>query len=802
MRPKGAGSEWLGDNFSAILEASTSDPSFNVSKSSKEQVPLTKTWHPFNQNASCDRNFIPLNSWMEDRTIFYPSTTKVFSSGHVFGPPARGSSSIDRPIDACNNNIDSSNGKASTVQLHAGHNDGYAGTSGIDNDLKLNGNLLVGSSQMKYDVPLNLKLFPSWRPCLQTDKSELAQWKIQKALNYIPGSAGQCDLAGSPSEAFNQINPPVDFPCWKGAPAPASQHSPFFETDECSVFNQQNQTTPINVDVAEVAFSPKPYGSSLYHETGSVKDAFSSFSSQPPTVVGCMCTERLSTDAYITGSDCSKVGNESRTRNFNGMQESGNNHVLLLDPNPKTFDRMPLSHEEDTIASVTQPALEARVADPRKDFDGAAHDVSSDFFSHASVSTGIARMLGASDSSSEPFLPRLDAQVLVKMIHNLSQLLVSNHYCDENALEECDYEVLQLAIRNLDAWSTKKVGLMRSMLDSNHELGSSYFLSKSTEASKGTALGRSPDTGIEANSIPGADMGFKKDDGMAQAFKKALKESPCEQGEKLAQTLLFKDLWIEAEAALCSMKYELRLARMNIEMEKNKQEAAEDKDSHTTLKVTCKSRDLEKSSSLNANDGSSSHDASLLKPKQSSTENVHDVRQSSCEKSQDMNPSDMNGPKEDDEASVMARFQVLQNLLKIRADNKAVQQQLPDSMIDIGVSMEIQDTEPELHVEHEDHPTKLIDLGSVETRKTQPFLRDQLEDGSLEVTDTVNSAPEIGLGSDALEQPEMTRECDVSDDGIAAQLYTRAWVHTHLPSNACDSPSSDWEHVLKEELPW
>lgn len=47
-----------------------------------------------------------------------------------------------------------------------------------------------------------------------------------------------------------------------------------------------------------------------------------------------------------------------------------------------------------------------------------------------------------------------------------------------------------------------------------------------------------------------------------------------EQGEDDPQTLLYKKLWIEAEAALCSMKYELRLAQMKIKLEKCEQHLA------------------------------------------------------------------------------------------------------------------------------------------------------------------------------------------------------------------------------------
>lgn len=55
-----------------------------------------------------------------------------------------------------------------------------------------------------------------------------------------------------------------------------------------------------------------------------------------------------------------------------------------------------------------------------------------------------------------------------------------------------------------------------------------------------------------------------------QAIKGVLeKDFPCEE-ETQPETVLYKNLWLEAEAALCSMSYRARFNRMKIEMEKCK----------------------------------------------------------------------------------------------------------------------------------------------------------------------------------------------------------------------------------------
>ena len=55
-----------------------------------------------------------------------------------------------------------------------------------------------------------------------------------------------------------------------------------------------------------------------------------------------------------------------------------------------------------------------------------------------------------------------------------------------------------------------------------------------------------------------------------QALKEVLKKDFDGEEEMQAETLLYKNLWLEAEAALCSVSYRARFNRMKIEMEKCK----------------------------------------------------------------------------------------------------------------------------------------------------------------------------------------------------------------------------------------
>ena len=52
-----------------------------------------------------------------------------------------------------------------------------------------------------------------------------------------------------------------------------------------------------------------------------------------------------------------------------------------------------------------------------------------------------------------------------------------------------------------------------------------------------------------------------------QVLVKDLENDVFTKKEDDPQAVLYKNLWMQAEAALCSMKYELQVARMKLEIE-------------------------------------------------------------------------------------------------------------------------------------------------------------------------------------------------------------------------------------------
>ncbi|XP_021909220.1 uncharacterized protein LOC110823196 [Carica papaya] len=74
-----------------------------------------------------------------------------------------------------------------------------------------------------------------------------------------------------------------------------------------------------------------------------------------------------------------------------------------------------------------------------------------------------------------------------------------------------------------------------------------------------------------------ADAEEVKNDNMTQAIKKVLIENFPDEEETHPQVLLYKNLWLEAEAALCSITYMARFTRMKTEMEKGQLQMTEEK---------------------------------------------------------------------------------------------------------------------------------------------------------------------------------------------------------------------------------
>ncbi|KAG6438351.1 hypothetical protein SASPL_103291 [Salvia splendens] len=218
----------------------------------------------------------------------------------------------------------------------------------------------------------------------------------------------------------------------------------------------------------------------------------------------------------------------------------------------------------------------------------------------ASVAVLAAEKVLASPASQEDPIdhstvpdPRLDVPSIVKSMHSLSELLQSHISRDVCPLGEENAKILEHTISNLSTCLSKNVvQVVETNKPELKDLSGETSLRETCCADiitrglrmKGEVLNSCahPSTKCEASN-PCTDPGKKDkitpivsplrddfhingDDDMAKAIKKVLEQNFEIDEDMHSQALLFKNLWLEAEAKLCSVSYKARFERMKAQM--------------------------------------------------------------------------------------------------------------------------------------------------------------------------------------------------------------------------------------------
>ncbi|CAI8610662.1 unnamed protein product [Vicia faba] len=176
----------------------------------------------------------------------------------------------------------------------------------------------------------------------------------------------------------------------------------------------------------------------------------------------------------------------------------------------------------------------------------------------------------------------------------------------------------------------------------------------------------------------GAEM--TKEENMTKAIKNILSENFDDDEATESQTLLYKNLWLEAEAALCSVSHKNRYNQMKIEMEKQSYKQR-DMEQHSKSEVIpslrwSESYAIEVNKCLNSDSSAATIPKELSQSKFSSDMNRLDSLTPEADGGQNFynfihNYAVSGINKEvagNDEASVMARY----NVIKSRDDNSCI----------------------------------------------------------------------------------------------------------------------------------
>ncbi|XP_006846430.2 uncharacterized protein LOC18436345 [Amborella trichopoda] len=614
----------------------TSNPKF------ADLMSFGPTWNPLNRNPSTFDSYI---SDMEscpttNPTIFYPSMTSL-SPSQTFRPQgsAIGNSTGDISIDA----QDGSN------QLDAKEED-HTTTNGVPEE--------------RTDTQQRLSNF-------------YAKHAIPYALNFCTGVFGTSNAIPSSLGTINQPISPIDSASWKPAPdfqyptyGPAQNGNPQTLVDESVQFmglKQCQQAIAVSDD-EEIFFSPKL---PAYHPSPSP-------SSQPSVTMTSLhetennfgCTnETISTICERGSPILAKAGRHIDPRSESPSVPKDNKEPIIFEAG-MTENEETNGHTSDGLPDFFQP-------------NESVQDLPSNGVGCSNAETCEA-LNGSLHVSNGSLVPRVDSHLLVNMMHNLSDLLHSSCCLNTDALKESDFDVLSLILRNLHQCILKKRGLSGD-LQRSYCFGGSHHVQNSADMDKGHAEEKSPIAGIEVKDAPSQcnneghdtvegsmppgsprkpddshkfvatsnNMAFKKDNDITQDMEKTLKKSFDEEGSQDLETLLYKNLWIESEAALCTMKYELKSVQMKLEMERSKQlvEKVGTMMESVNLEETITNSEVK---SAKATCNTSIEDVQPTSEEAKETSTNHKTKP-------DEKPDEKVEAQSEDITAVMARFMVLKN---------------------------------------------------------------------------------------------------------------------------------------------
>ncbi|KAE8705263.1 Detected protein of unknown function [Hibiscus syriacus] len=686
-------------------------------------------------------------------------------------------------------------------------------------------------------------------------------------------------------ESSDHFNPHVDSPCWKGAPY--SHISPFGSSEPVSVqpvnkleawddsTGQALNFIPTNAaNTVELPSGKQNKIATTVEHRNMEHDSVSSLTFPPVSIT---LFREHSDDVGKTGSYQKKKGSACGTKFSEDASEQKKDFVLFnmsVDMIERASCNIQQSLAEGRLASKNVPTSETGVAyhERTNDVSGCG---SSHMSSHAvkdlscfpsyveDISTKHSKCLG------QELVSNSSISVLLSTMQNLSELLLyqcSNETCE---LQEKDLRSLEKIVNNLDTCVPKNTGEKSffSDLDEGTSKGWPQMAAIDVPSHHVQEKGKHSGNGdVKCPEFISAESGTDekvKNDKMTQAIKKILIDNFHENEEANPQVHLYKNLWLEAEASLCSVNYMARFYNMKVELGKckldpgedmSKKSADDDKisgskvpvDGNTNkLAAVAESGSIPAVSNQNSPIKNSSNHADVVTAKFSDEVNANAKLTSVTESGPILAISNQNshiknssnGNSADD---VAARFQVLRQRLnnsnsvhtrdvdeltssKLSLDLDKVDEfapevkdsstsgiQSPDSLV-TGKACHTNDIEASVmarfqilksrDIDDSDSNEmkrkllpKVVDLGFAGKRRQISIDEDTVVDG-ISGVNPKPVFPNQGANHDGEQvvtkyfHPSIQHDSAVQSPGS-----------TRLGTQVSDNSSSDWEHVLKEEL--
>ncbi|XP_068315059.1 uncharacterized protein [Pyrus communis] len=471
------------------------------------------------------------------------------------------------------------------------------------------GNCHFSSSQLDSVLGINDSFFAERKEELSNNRSlNKSPWdhvfKVKSGLENPHVSSGAFNVALNTNETVNSFpsssdnvdpnNPAVDSPCWKGVPG--SRFSPF-ESSEEGVPEQIKKLEDYNglhfpmppifpLNAAENASSQKPIKNTVeYHDLGWLEKGVT------------LPLKRYSVENSAFGEhkldDTAKTTYDSETSHGRGppsyrnvLHKSGNGensfglfgHSHTMEQGCGGEDGLAVEMKKTTL--TCGPDVKLNVSDTME--YGSLH-VPSHAVENILCSSVEEAPTKLSKSDGEDSMLKVGAQMLVDTMNSLSELLLSNCSYGLVQLKKNDIEAIKAVINNLHICISKNSEKLSPTQEMpSFQQNTSQWNGEFIEHNKVVSVDRVPLASASniQDEVTGSvsvksDKNMAKEDKMTQAIKNILSEN-FQAEETDPQALLYKNLWLEAEAVLCSINYKARFNRVKIEMDKCKAEKSED----------------------------------------------------------------------------------------------------------------------------------------------------------------------------------------------------------------------------------
>lgn len=626
------------------------------------------------------------------------------------------------------------------------------------------------------------------------------------------------------SEFIDHHNTAVDSPCWRGAPssqfsmfdieAGNSNHVKIYLDEHYGFGHGEHQSLLSTVDSNRVFSEKVECNMGNENECGKTGETLGL---EKTLDAICSTTEQILLDGTTD-----RVWIPPATRS-KGVELSGGPNMM--------------TKELNLLNNLTS-VFDLKVSDTKHLFgeDGAGMAVN-DVSEGAAVAVHAAEKVLASPASQEDATeqttvpdPGLDVPAIVKTIHSLSELLQFHISSDVCSLGEENTETLKHVISSLNTCLSRKgvqahaannpepkdpVGETSGILGESSSMGiiSGVPYTKCEASNSCTEPNYLPFHKGERNCIfPGKkdeispiilplrdDLHITGDDDMAKAIKKVLEQNFHINEDMHSQALLFKSLWLESEAKLCSISYKARFERMKIQMEEIKLKASKaNEDIAEMTSEHCMSPDPITVSELTPEARGGTF------PKPTSPNNSTSV---------------MSRHADGIEASVLARF----NILKCREENpkpintEEQQQSVmvagkhADSVIARFNILKSREENSKLISVDEEKPPQVVNDEFSGEKYFLPRISGQSEDEALDVAlqpdfQCATGSLSGGKFNSYFERAgyESPIEYGISVANDPAIHLVKGGSRTINENNSGwrDSSSSEWEHVLKEDFSW